>query len=414
MAPPIRYPNTEARRAAVKAELAQHGKLTMTQRRTLAKQFQCTPAVIAHDIDRIQRKQSTAHSSLHTQPPVLPVESFLSYTDERDLALLRTLGRLEILTSRHIKSLIFPDLTIEAMRKRLRSLLNEGYIWQTTTTLPTIAPPEAGGSQRQLAPKAPYIYGLTPEGKAQIEVMEAEAHQESFSMLKTRDRRAPDMPQHQLTHDLLASAWCASVIDAARRCSLLVDIRCHVEYVSAYDERGKEIQRFDAYLALRFQRKPRPQTMPGWWIPWYDGEPDSAGDVTVRFALEVDRGTEKLAILLAKAHTYHTLTTSKHYQQTFGGPVTPVLLAPPGKRAAQIAREWQTGWPKGMGVISTPAKANHSQHGALWGQYLTLTDSPAKPTTLLGNLIPSIESWEQVTRQWVAGEVEGAMTEGRH
>jgi hypothetical protein len=410
MAPPIRYPNTEARRAVVKQQLDQfQGQLTMAQRRDLAEQFGCTAAVIAHDIDRIRRKQNT-HQGAHQatkQPPVLQVESFLSYTDERDLALLRTLGRLEILTSRQIKSLIFPDLTIEAMRKRLRTLLDDGYIWQTTTTLPTIAPPEAGGSQRQLAPKAPYVYGLTPEGKAQIEVMEAEAHEESFSLLKTRDRRAPDMPQHQLTHDLLASAWCTSVIDAARRCSLLVDIRCHVEYVSAYDEQGRERQRFDAYLALRFQRQAQPQRKPGWLIPWYDGEPDSVGDVTVRFALEVDRGTEKLSILLAKALMYHQLTQSGHYKQQLGGPVLPVILVPPGKRAAQIAREWQTGWPNGLGVISTPAKASHQIYGALWGQYLTLKDSPAQPATLLGNLVPSLDAWEQLVRHWVPGTPTG-------
>lgn len=407
MAPPTRYPNAEARRAAVKAQLAQHGKLTMTQRRALAKQFQCTPGIIGYDIARLKQQQSQEERTKR-QPTVMQIESLVSYADERDVAVLRALGRLEVMTSNQIKQLLFPDVQREAMRSRLSWLLENNYIWRTTTSMRAVAPPEAGHSRRQPPPKAPYIYGLTHEGKAQLEVMEAEVNDAAYALLKSRDRRAPEIPQHQLTHDLLASGWCTSVIDAARRCSLLVDIRCHVEYVSAYDERNKEIQRFDAYLALRFQRKPRPQTMPGWWIPWHDGEADSAGDVTVRFALEVDRGTEKLAILLGKALTYRQLTASKHYQQTLGGPVTPVILAPPGRRAAQIAREWQEGWPKGVGVISTPAKANHADYGALWGQYLTLTDSPAKPTTLLGNLVPTIDAWEQLVRHWLPGDVEGA------
>lgn len=135
--------------------------------------------------------------------------------------------------------------------------------------------------------------------------------------------------------------------------------------------------------------------------------------VTVRFAVEVDRGTEKLAILLGKALTYRQLTASKHYQQTLGGPVTPVILVPPGRRAAQIAREWQEGWPNGTGVISTPVKATHADFGALWGHYLTLKDSPAKPMSLLGNLIPSVDAWAQLVRHWIPGDVTGGTTEAR-
>ena len=112
MAPPIRYPNTEARRAAVKAELAHHGKLTMTQRRSLAEQFQCTPGVIAHDMEMVRDRTKSL------QPPVLPVESYISYADERDVAVMRALGRLEVMTSKQLKTLVFPDLTIRSMRKQ--------------------------------------------------------------------------------------------------------------------------------------------------------------------------------------------------------------------------------------------------------------------------------------------------------
>jgi hypothetical protein len=397
MAPPIRYPNTEARRAVVKQQLDHYGTLTMVQRRALAEQFHCTATVIGHDIAFLR---GAAEPATHS----MGVETLLSMADERETAILRALGRLEMMTSTQIKGLIFPDTSHESMRRRLLRLEKQGLIWMTTTSMPTM--PNANGRSHH-TPKAPYVYGLTHEGKTYLESAEAEPHEPSYTLLKSRDRRAPDIPRQQLAHDLQAASWCCSMIDAARRCSLLVDIRCQVEYVSAYDEHGRERQRFDAYLALRFQRQPQPQRRPGWLIPWYDGEPDSAGDVTVRFALEVDRGTEKLSILMAKALMYHQLTQSGHYTQRLGGPVLPIILVPPGKRAAQIAREWQTGWPNGLGVISTPAKASHEIYGALWGQYLTLKDSPAKPATLLGTLVPSLEAWEQLVRHWVPGTPTG-------
>lgn len=400
MAPPTRYPNTEVRRAAVRAALHQHqGQLTMVHRRQLATRYACTPAVIAHDIQMVLK-----HEPAYRQAPqAVQVSSFTGLTNERDTVVLRTLGRLEVLTSAHIKTLVFPDTTIETMRIRLNRLREQGLVWRTTTSLETIDPPEAGGKRRQPPPKAPYVYGLTHEGKALLESLNAEPHAPTYELLKSRDRRAPEMPQTQLTHDLIASSWCCSVIDMARRCALLVDIRCHVEYVAATDAGGKEKQRFDAYLALRFTRKARPQTLPGWWLPWYDGEAGEKEDITVRFALEVDRATEKLAILLGKAVMYRDLTLSGHYTKALEGNVTPVLLVPRGLRSAQIAREWKEAWPKGAGVISTPEKASNPVHGALWGEYLTMTDTPAKPYKLLGNLFPSVEAWANTTRTWVPG-----------
>lgn len=391
--------NLDVRREAVRAQLAIHGRLSMAQRRALAAQFSCTPAAISADIARLTKAQR----AVTTAPAVLTVTSMLDLTDERETALLRALGRLEVLTSAQIHTLFFPDLSGQTMRNRLQRLLHEELIWQTTTTMATIAPPETTRGIRPPPLKAPYIYGLTHTGKAYLESLDVESHEPSFARLKSRDRRAPSIPKQQLTHDLLVSSWCCSVIDAVRRCALLVDIQCQVEYVSAYDAWNKEVQRMDAYLALRFARTPRPQTMPGWWLPWYDGTPQHDDEVTVRFALEVDRGTEKLAILMKKAYIYRTLTASGHYRATLGGPVLPVVLVPPGRRAGQIAVEWQHAWPGGAGIISTPRSANHPIYGALWGQYLILTDNAAKPVHLLGSLVASVESWATMCQKWVPG-----------
>jgi hypothetical protein len=57
----------------------------------------------------------------------------------------------------------------------------------------------------------------------------------------------------------------------------------------------------------------------------------------------------------------------------------------------------------GAGLITTLIKANHPQFGALWGEYYTLKDNPARRANLLGSLVPSAEVWAQLVQGWVPG-----------
>ncbi|HEX6293032.1 MAG TPA: replication-relaxation family protein [Herpetosiphonaceae bacterium] len=324
---------------------------------------------------------------------ILPIEDLIGLGDERDMAVLRALGRLEFMASRWLKDLFFPRVDRTTMFRRLSHLVKLGLIWYTQTAHADIAPARTGSRQRTL--KLPYIYGLTPEGRNLLDALDLEPYAPSLAALRTRDRRAPDVPKAQLAHDLLAASWCVSMIDAARRCPMVDAIFCHVEYVS--DPR----QRIDAILVIRFNTQQRTQARSGWDIPWHDGSPDGPQHQTVRLALEVDRGTEPLKVLLGKGLMYRTLTAERVYHQTLGGPVLPVFLVPPGKRAAQIAREWQDAWPGGPGVISTPSKATHPVYGALWGEYLTLKDVPPQRANLLGSLVGSPDAWGSLVAAWV-------------
>lgn len=398
MAPPHRYPNHEQRQAAVRKAMEQHSKVSMQQREALAVAFSCTVPTITSDIRTLTSQQAPKPKD----KPILRVHARHQLADQRDTAVLRALGRIQRLTTEHIQALFFRDTSHITMSRHLRRLLDQDLIWRTTTTTTTIDPSPVG-SRILPPPKAPYVYGLTHEGKQLLQTLEVEPHLDSFERFKSRDRRAPLPPQTQLNHDLMASDWCCSMLDALRRCSLLVDIRCQVEYVAATDDKNKELQRFDAYFAVRFTKKPRPQTLPGWWLPWYDGTGDGDDDITVRFALEVDRGVEKSVALIAKSVLYRDFTRNGHYKDTLGGSVLPVILASKGVRSAQIARDWQAAWPKGLGVISTPELSSDSPYGAVWGEYLTMTDIPAKPYKLLGKILPSIDTWTSYSRLWVPG-----------
>ena len=386
----LAHDNKEARRAAVAAALAQRGQLGYAQRRELARQFGCSPVTIYDDMIRIQ----TPNMPSATAPAVLRLTAPGAVAADRDIATLRLLGRLDFATTAMLKALIAPDISTPALRERLNRLLKEGRVWRQTVTMDQVQPKEAGG-RGQPPPKAPYVYGLTPEGRELLETLDVESSQAVYAALQTRDRRAPNVPQAQLKHDLLVSNWCASVIDGARRSRLLDSTICQVEYVSARTPEGKEQQRMDAFLALIFNREPKQQTAPLWMLPWNNGEPPAPRQLIARYAGEIDRGTEPLKILLAKGLMYRTLTESGHYRKTLGGDVLPVILVPPGKRAAQIAREWQTSWPGGKGVISNFIKADHPKHGALWGEYYTITDNPPKVSHLLSDMFPDLATWEK-------------------
>jgi hypothetical protein len=388
------HANKDARRSAVAAAVQPNGTLSYAQRRALAQQFGCAPVTIYDDMRRVQTPPMPA---VQGAPAVLRLTAPGALVADRDIAILRLLGRLEFVTTAMLKALIAPDLSLPALRERLNRLLKEGRSWRQTVTIEQVQPREAGG-RSQPPPKAPYVYGLTPEGRELLELLDVESSAAVYAALQTRDRRAPNVPQAQLKHDLLVSSWCASVIDGARRSRLLDTISCQVEYVSARTPDGKEQQRMDALLALIFNREPQQQTAPLWMLPWNQGEPPTPRQRVARYAAEIDRGTEPLKTLLAKGLTYRTLTESGHYRQTLGGAVLPVILVPPGKRAAQIAREWQTSWPGGPGVISNFLKADHPTHGALWGAYYTLTDSPPQLTHLLTGIFPDLATWEQWAR----------------
>jgi hypothetical protein len=173
------------------------------------------------------------------------------------------------------------------------------------------------------------------------------------------------------------------VLEAARN-RLCRQIYAQVEFIS------EERQRIDALVILRFSPlRPRKAEDIG-PIPWFDGTPRADDEIDIRLALEVDRGTEELMVLLKKGAAYRDLTLDGIYTQLLGGPVLPVFLVQTDKphltvkRARQIATEYRHIWPGGWGVISTPAVVAHKEAGALWGKYHTLAnDVPFFPLTEL-------------------------------
>lgn len=291
--------------------------------------------------------------------------------DATTTAVLRLLGRLELLQTPTLRALVFPHVSLRTMYYRLDALVTQRLIWTQPVAWGRL-PRAHRGSRRQPPPKQPQVWGLTARGRALLADLGVEPDARSVNALKTRDLRQQPLSTLTLAHDLLVSWWCAACLLSLRDNRLVRSVFCQVEFTS------HARQRMDALLLIRLcaPEHPRPTAELG-SIPWFDGAPRAADEVEVRLALELDRGTEQLVTLLEKAVCYRDLHADGTYTRVLGGPVLPVVVVPERarRRARQIAREWQDAWTDGWGLVATADAADHPEHGPFWGSYQSMRAS---------------------------------------
>ena len=63
------------------------------------------------------------------------VPSALPLLDEREVLLLRLLGRLDLMTLTQIQQAVYPTYTTRGVQKRLQYLLDDDLIWRVQTRL---------------------------------------------------------------------------------------------------------------------------------------------------------------------------------------------------------------------------------------------------------------------------------------
>lgn len=331
------------------------------------------------------------HDGLHI-PAAMPACS------HQQTVVLRLLGRLEFMTTEQLHRLVYPQQSRDTVLYHLRDLASKELIWRVHVPF-QVMPALSQRGRRGPPLKLPYVYGLTAAGRMVLETLDAEPDRRSLESLKARDPGSRTPSKLTMAHDLQASWWCSSLLLALRRSGFVRSIFLQVEFVV------HERQRMDALIIIRLTRSAQPIDAERW--PFFDGTPCRPDELEVRLALEVDRGTEPLPILLAKGAAYRDLHVQGTYNQAFGGPVLPVFLAPTSRRAGQIAREWQAIWPDGWGVISTPRGAVSLHDGVLWGDYRSLTSADPFPllTVLTQHPITNIVQYERIFDQtrWQEG-----------
>ena len=331
-----------------------------------------------------------------TTPHMIGLPSVVQTASDRELAVLRALGRLGAVESTVLHGLIFPGTHQTTADRAIARLLERGFIWMTRG--PGRSTTRADG--RPGPPRSQRAFGLTTDGKVVLESLGAEAAGVTLDRLLARDRRAPPPSVLTLVGDLLISAWCATILDQARRAPMLVGARCQTKLVTALDPESKQpLQTVGAYLELIFDPQRRTYDRPGWQVPWFD-EVTPKNYPVMRFVLEVDTGRQAIPTLILQAQTYAALQKAGIYTKLLGDMPLPVILTLPGQRASQVIQAWRDGWPNTPAVISSSAKAEHPEYGALWGTYSTIKDSPPQPTFLLSSLVQNPTNWGQITGGW--------------
>jgi hypothetical protein len=321
--------------------------------------------------------------------------------ETRHLAVLRLLGRLEFVQTPIIARLLYRGASLRTAQRELQYLAAEHLIWSTTVSWGTLPAPTRTGTTTP-PPKPPLVWGLTTAGRTLLASLGAEHDEQALQGLRCRDPRGKPVPQITLRHDLQASWWCAAVLCDIQRSPWCHSVFVQVEFVS------HERQRIDALVVLRINpTTPRPEVGT---IPWFDGTPKRPDEIEVRLALEIDRGTEQLTTLLEKGICYRDLHAQGVYSTLVGGPVLPVFVVPTMRRAGQIATEWQDAWPDGWGVIAPLDRADHPEHGPLWGTYKSMRKAQSGQKTPLLTAI-QVGSGGTVTfqpvmalEQWLQGK----------
>jgi len=262
----------------------------------------------------------------------LMVPSALPLLDDEEVMLLRVLGRLEMMTIAQINQLIFPTLTNRGVQRHLDRLLADELVWRAQSR--TVAVNHA--AQHEKVPRrGAFVYGLSDHAKALLESLDAEHDPLMRERLVSRDPRGRKPDTRTMSHDLQVSWFCTNVLLSAARNRYCRQIYVQTEF---YPERR---QRIDALIMLRMcPDAPRPDSESG-RIPFFDGTPRKQGELDIRLALEIDRGSEELRVLLEKIEKYRDLTQLGIYDQTIGGPLLMVFVVQTPRRAGQLARQFK-------------------------------------------------------------------------
>lgn len=322
----------------------------------------------------------------------LRLKSTVLPASEREIAVLRLMGRLGMVLGQTVRDIVCPDQHEATARRLVRGLVERKLLWHAN--VPTAN--EAG----RLQGRTPRVYGLTDDGRQLLDAFGAEPHDGTFERLIVRSKQAPAPPAvAALVSETYMSDWCASLIDQVRRTPMLAGVHVQRRYALT-DADGTLLQTLGALIVLAFDPNLKTMDRPAWVIPWLTDGAISSSWRVVRLALEVDTSVMGTRAIFDLAQTYQRLTESGVAQRLLGGPLQPVIVTPPGRRARAVAEVWMGAWPGSPALLSSVERTAHADYGVLWGEYLGLQASPLQRSPLLGKLLGTVDQWAAKTQNW--------------
>jgi hypothetical protein len=284
---------------------------------------------------------------------------------------VRMLWTYHFATTDQLSRLVFASST-PALRRRIstatRRLLAMHMVWREPRQT---SPGYRNHGHGRLS--GGWYYGLTEAGRAWA----ARSMPELTALhCITRESYMTDPDRRTITHSAHCTEYCTRLVECLRGHPLALGLFFETESTVM----GAHL-RMDCLIRLRLYRQAPVAHQPAaarppWYVPWLPtlrtARPPGALDVT--FALEIDEGSEKLAVLSGKALNYRrtysggqrlldvagneTDTPAAHWQKVLCSPDTPdhsaaqltyfpipVFVMTSDQRLANVWAAWRQGWP---------------------------------------------------------------------
>lgn len=317
--------------------------------------------------------------------PILP-RMTSSLMAEREIAALRLIGRLGIISRTDVHTLIAPDLGRSAQYELLSRLLAQNLLWRSQA--PGVRAMTPAGTVQPI--RRPDVVGLTVDGLQLLEGLGVDTNRLRNNSLIARDRRAPLPNRQAIEQGVAVSSWCASLLEQIRQLPYLAALEvCVQRTVEAESLRYTPA----ALLSLTTARERR-TAAPLWQLPWETGLPHDTRFPALRFALEIEHAPESDRRITQRANVHRVLHQAQAWRPYVGGDVTPILVVSTPHRQTQVAALWRTVWADTPALITNAADLAHETYGVLAGRYLQIaTGAPSPHATIFGTHVKHLDHW---------------------
>jgi hypothetical protein len=314
---------------------------------------------------------------IHVYSPIAPM-------GDREIEVLRVLGRLGLMTTSDIALLAFPGIPRRTQQYTLKSLADRGLVWRLRTNI---------GTRKNIN-----IVGLTTDGRDHLAIQNVEPDDGSLQRLIARDRRAPPPGMAALVSDLTISGWCASMLVELRKLPNLVGVACQTHWTTFVDTQKNRRQVLDAGLVISIDPQQKTYNRPPTSIPWIESIVWKSSWTNRAWALIVDNGAQSDRSIRFDAELFPLIHQQGIYNKLMRGMPRPVILVPTGRRFARVAEQWRDVWPETPALISTVDRVAHPTFGALWGRYRAVKDTSGSDFSLLDGMVATPEQWANLTK----------------
>jgi hypothetical protein len=243
------------------------------------------------------------------------------------------LGEVQV---HHVQRVWFPDYTSNTAWLFLQEQIAHGFVKRR--------PWYVWSKQRHNPIRKGHLYSLTQRAIKEL-------GDEPQFPLKYLQRTSKAL----INHDIITTELIVKVIELGRLHGLS---GIYLEREVRLDpHRPRPVM--DAILILRRGGEPLPCNR----VPWTN-DPRVEGERVRRYAVENDRDSEAMSVIVAKAHAYQAAGTQA-WLDAYGQFPIPLWIVPTQKRKVAIMRAWAQAWPNGKWLIATDEEVQQDR----WTMY---------------------------------------------